>query len=180
MRKLLCLIVALMMMLGCAQALAAGDDVAFAPYEERISMTVGRANPGSVDLPEDADIEHNKYLDYICDKLNIDVTYDWIAEPSTYNQKVNLAITSGDLPDVMIVTNKGQLQQLVENDLIEDLTGLADQYFSDYILDIYNSYADKCMPFRTWKPVIPIPTCGSARTGWMLWVPRCPPRSMKS
>lgn len=171
MRKLLCLLVALMMMLGCTHALAAGDDVAFAPYEERISMTVGRANPGSVDLPEDADIEHNKYLDYICDKLNIDVTYDWIAEPSTYNQKVNLAITSGDLPDVMIVTNKGQLQQLVENDLIEDLTGLADQYFSDYILDIYNSYADKGLGSCTFDgKVYAIPNLEAGYSYSYLWV----------
>lgn len=67
MKKLLSLILALAL-LCCGTALAAGDDVAFAPYEETVKMTVGRANPGSVDLPDDADIEHNKYLDYIKEK----------------------------------------------------------------------------------------------------------------
>jgi len=171
MRKLLCLLLALTLMLGCGSALAVGDEVAFAPYADRITMTVGRSNPGSVDLPEDADIEHNKYLDYIRDKLNIDVQYEWIAEQSTYNQKVNLAINSGDLPDVMMVTSKSQLQQLVENDLVEDLTGLAEQYFSDYILDIYNSYADKGLGSCTFDgKVYAIPNLEAGYSYSYLWV----------
>ena len=39
MRKLLCLLLALTLMLGCGSALAVGDEVAFAPYADRIKDT---------------------------------------------------------------------------------------------------------------------------------------------
>lgn len=39
-----------------------------------------------------------------------------------YDRKVSLAITSGELPDIMTVSNIATLKQLVENDLVEDLT----------------------------------------------------------
>ena len=171
MKRWVSLIAALMLMMSCVSAFAAGDEVAFAPYEETITMTVGRANTAELDLPEGHDLEHNKYLDYIKDKLNIDVSYDWIVDPNTYNQKVNLAITSGDLPDVMIVTSKSQLQQLVENDLVADLTGLAEEYFSDYILDIYNSYADKGLGSCTFDgKVYAIPNLEAGYSYSYLWV----------
>ena len=143
MKRLISIALTLMMILPGALALAAPDEVAFAPYEEPITMTVGRSPMSSLELPDGHDMEHNKYLDYIREKTGVDISYEWLVEQGTYNQKVNLAITSGDLPDVMVVTSKSQLQQLVENDLVADLTGMAEEYFSDYILDIYNSYADK-------------------------------------
>ena len=171
MKRLVSLAVVFMLLLSCVTAFAASDDVAFAPYDETVTMTVGRTTMPSLELPDGHDMEHNKYLDYIKDKLNVEVTYDWIVDSGTYNQKVNLAITSGDLPDVMIVTNKGQLQQLVENDLVEDLTGLAEEYFSDYILDIYNSYSDKGLDSCTFDgKVYAIPNLEAGYSFGFLWV----------
>ena len=171
MKRLVSLILAWMLIMGCVSALAAPDETAFKPYDETITMTIGRTAMPSLELPDGHDMEHNKYLDYIKEKLNVEVSYDWIVDSSMYNQKVNLAINSGDLPDVMIVTNKGQLQQLVENDLVADLTGLAEEYFSDYILDIYNSYADKGLNSCTFDgKVYAIPNLEAGYSFSYLWV----------
>lgn len=172
MKRLFALILCALMLMTCATAMAAPDDVAFAPYAEPITMTIGRTTmPSTLDLPNGDDMENNKYLKYIEEKLGVKVTYDWLVDSSTYNQKVNLAITSGDLPDVMIVSSKSQLMQLVENDLIADLTGLPEQYFSDYVLDIYNSYADKGFGSCTFDgKVYAIPNLAAGYSYSYLWV----------
>ena len=171
MKRFISIAVALMLLLASAAAVAAPDEVAFAPYDEGITMTVGRATMSSLELPDGHDMENNKYLDYIKEKTGVDVSYEWLVESGTYNQKVNLAITAGDLPDVMVVSSKSQLQQLVENDLIADLTGLADEYFSDYILDIYNSYGDKGLGSCTFDgKVYAIPNLEAGYSFSYLWV----------
>jgi putative aldouronate transport system substrate-binding protein len=103
---------------------------AYAPYPETVTVTVvkgGQENAGS--LPAGDTIEKNKALDYLNKTLNIDVKYNWIVPSDSYSDKLNLAITGGDIPDLMVVTPI-QLQQLVEADAIEDMTPFIDKYAS--------------------------------------------------
>lgn len=171
MKKWIALVLALLMATATFTAYAAPDEVAFAGYEEPIEMTIGRTSMSSLELPDGHDMENNLYLDYIKEKAGVDITYEWLVDSGSYNQKVNLAIASGDLPDVMLVTSKSQLMQLVENDLVADLTGLADQYFSDYIMDIYNSYPDKGLDSCTFDgKVMAVPNLEAGYSFSFLWV----------
>lgn len=171
MKRFLSLMLTAALSLGCVSAMAATDDVAYAPCEEPITMTVGRESMASLELPDGDNMEKNKYLDYIQEKTNVQVSYDWLVDSSNYTQKVNIAIASGDLPDVMIVNSRTQLAQLVENDLIADLTGLPEQYLSDYILDTYRSYGDQAWETSTFDgKLMGIPNLQAGYQFSFLWV----------
>ena len=171
MKKLVAMALCICMTALCVSAFAASDEVAFAPMDEQVTMTVGRQSMNSLELPDGDDMEHNKYLDYIQEKTGVKIEYEWLVDSSTYNQKVNLAVASGDIPDVMIVTSKAQLQQLVENDLVADLSGLAETYLSDYVMDIYNSYGDKAWESATFDgKVMALPNLEAGYSFSYLWV----------
>ena len=87
-------------------------------------------------LPEGETIEDNQALQYIEDTLNIDITFSWIVSSDSYTDKLNLAITSGDIPDVMTV-DLLQLEQLAAADAIEDLTPYIEKYANQDILENY-------------------------------------------
>lgn len=83
-------------------------------------------------------IDNNRWLTLYQDELGINVVYDWTAKTGdAYNQKVNVTLASGDLPDVMTVT-AAQMKELADNDMIEDLTPYWDQYATDFLKEIYN------------------------------------------
>ena len=65
------------------------------------------------------------------------------------DRQVSLAMASEELPDVMIV-GRDILDELVANDLIEDLTDSYNNYASDYIKNIYDSYDGRCLGAATY------------------------------
>lgn len=82
-------------------------------------------------------IEDNRWLKAYSEKLGINVVYDWtVSTGDAYTQKMNVTLTSGDLPDMLRVT-PSQLKQLTEADLIEDLTPYWDQYASEDLKELY-------------------------------------------
>lgn len=101
---------------------------AYSPLPERATLVLakgGQENAGL--LPEGESIEDNRLLRYIEDTLNVDITFAWIVPSASFADKLNLSISSGDIPDVMIV-NPIQLQQLAEAGAIEDLTAVIEKY----------------------------------------------------
>lgn len=66
-----------------------------------------------------------------------------------YSRQVSLAIASGELPDMMRVDSKDELKELVDNDLIEDLTAIYDQYATDNIKQMYDSYDGRALDNAT-------------------------------
>ena len=59
-----------------------------------------------------------------------------------YNVSVAVAMSSGNLPDLMLVGSFEELRQLVELDLIEDLTKSYENCLTDRIKDVYASYGE--------------------------------------
>ena len=101
---------------------------AYAPYPETVPLTLVKGGQENAALlPEGESIEDNRALQYIEDTLNIDVTFEWVVPSESYGDRLNLAISSGDIPDAMIVTPI-QLQQLVEAGVLEDMTPYVEQY----------------------------------------------------
>lgn len=76
-------------------------------------------------------IKDNRWTKAINERLGINVKYAWTVKGNevsdAFVQKINVTLASGDLPDVVLV-NPSQLKQLVDADMIEDMT----QYFNDY------------------------------------------------
>lgn len=85
-------------------------------------------------------IENNRWLKLYKDQLGIDIKYDWVVrggyQEDNYNNKINVTIASGNLPDVMPV-NAYQLMQLSESGMIEDMTAYYNKYASSLTKNIY-------------------------------------------
>lgn len=109
----------------------------YAPYDETVTVhLVKGGQEGASLLPEGETIEDNRALQYIEDTLNIDVVYNWLVPSDSYNDKLNLTIASGDIPDMMIV-NPLQLQQLTVAGVIEDMTPYIDTYANSDLKSAY-------------------------------------------
>jgi putative aldouronate transport system substrate-binding protein len=110
----------------------------YAPYPETLTVRVVKGGQESANLlPEGESIEDNRALKYIEDTLNIDIVYDWISPSgASYEDKLNLTISSGQIPDIMVV-NPLQLQQLTEADAIEDMTPYIQEYANKELLAAY-------------------------------------------
>lgn len=75
--------------------------------------------------------EDNIWTQHYLDQLNVKINWKWIAKgDEEYNTKVNMMLASGDLPDFFLV-NSIQLKQLVDADMVEDLTSYYEQYAAD-------------------------------------------------
>ena len=125
------------------------DDTAkydpFGKYAETVTMSIGRDTVPQPNLPEGDTLEKNQYLQVIKDRLNIDVKYEWLADSTnqdTYNQKVNLTISSGEIPDVMLVYKQSQLNDLIDGGMVEDLTPVFERTLSPFLKGYYDTYGD--------------------------------------
>ena len=85
-------------------------------------------------LGEDT-IENNVWTRAYEELLGIKVTYDWVVDASTYNQKLNLSINSGDIPDMFLVRPE-QLLLYQEAGLLADLTDVYEAETSEKTRDI--------------------------------------------
>lgn len=108
--------------------------------KEPVTMTIAKSvNPQDKSLPEGDTIDNNAFTRYLQQKTNVSFQATLTgAAGDSYNQKLQVAIASDDIPDVMIV-NEMQLKQLVESDMVEDLTDVYDKYASKVYKDIYQS-----------------------------------------
>lgn len=119
-------------------------------YDETVTLSIGRGTVQNPKLPDGASYEKNAYNDWVKERLNIECTNSFEAmEGEDYDRQVSLAMASEELPDVMIV-GRDILDELVANDLIEDLTDSYNNYASDYIKNIYDSYDGRCLGAATY------------------------------
>ena len=119
-----------------APATAAPDP--YGAYSTTLVMTSVRSFETAEKLPAGDTPENNQYTRYVKDKLNIDTQYLWTASSSDYDQKVNLAIASNDLPDAMVV-NLAQFSAMVKADQLADLTDTYNQYASPAVKAMMDS-----------------------------------------
>ena len=128
------------------------------------------------------------------DELGINVIYKWVADGAQAQEKLKLAMASGDLPDVITLEGSQRLvdfQQLAEADLLADMTDLWEQYASPLAKEvvgadgqvIFNAVSHggrmKGIPGPARRDWIPTATSGYARTGSTTWGwnRRVPPRT---
>ncbi len=99
-------------------------------YPETVKLTTVTSEYPSAVYPEGDDITNNVWIRAYKEKFNIEVVTDWVSDE--YDTKINLQIAEGNLPDVFHV-NSSQLQQLIDADMICDLTEVFDTYASDRV-----------------------------------------------
>ncbi len=111
-----------------------GDPSPFGKYKDPVTVEIVQSINPSIALPDGDSATDNYYTRYIKENMNIDIKVKWQAASSDYSQKLNLAIASNDLPDILVV-GESEFQKLIKSDLIEDLTPYYETYASDTIKD---------------------------------------------
>ena len=125
-------------MMFAATAFASEADP-FGKYETPVQITtVKNLGSGALDFPAGDSIENNVWTRYYEEVLGIKIKFLWTTNEQQYSQKVNIAITSNELPDIMAVSNT-QLKMMYENGQLMDLTELLPKYAAPYTTEILNS-----------------------------------------
>ena len=113
MKRILSILLMLCLAFGGAAAFAEEVDPYGPVSDEKVVITVGREETANVTYDEGENSEDNYIVRYLEDKLNVDYQYAFSVDTSTYTTKVNMAIASGEIPEVMNVSYS-QMVQLVD------------------------------------------------------------------
>ncbi|WP_442048810.1 extracellular solute-binding protein [Paenibacillus sp. 2TAB19] len=105
----------------------------FGRYEEPVEITFA----GYIDdtmqknlLVDGLSYEDNQWTKIIEERLNIKVKYKWISKTGEQSaQKMNLALASGDIPDILLL-DPVQLSQAARADILADISPYMEQYMS--------------------------------------------------
>ncbi|RED55880.1 extracellular solute-binding protein [Cohnella phaseoli] len=108
---------------GSASSTASGE------AEGPIELTMARENEADIKFLAGETMDQNSVTEALERDTGIKIKNMWVAETAQYEQKVQMSISSNDIPDLMAVT-MAQLQQLIEADMIADLTELYEQHAS--------------------------------------------------
>ena len=115
----------------------AKEDLPFSKYAETVTVHLGGSMNPNAKIPDGMSYEDNSYTRLLKEDFNIEVVYDWVASSSDFDEKMNLCIGSGAIPDLMNV-NAAQYRALLKYDMIQPL----DQYFEDYASDTLKGYVE--------------------------------------
>ena len=113
----------------------AKEALPFSKYAETVTVHLGGSMNPNAKIPDGMSYEDNSYTRLLKKDFNIEVVYDWVASLSDFDEKMNLCIGSGAIPDLMNV-NDAQYRALLKYDMIQPL----DQYFDDYASDTLKGY----------------------------------------
>lgn len=120
-------------------------------------------------------IEDNRWLQLYSEDLGINISYDWTVKGAytedTYRQKINVTLASGDLPDVVIV-EAPQLKQLVDADMVTDMTQYYEDYAAELTKDIYTQEGSSVLDSATFDgKLMAIPNADSSQESTQyMWI----------
>ena len=140
-------------------------------YDPPIEITTVRIVDDTYKYADGESIDNNVWTRSIQDKLGITIKNKWTVSGGQGEQKMNVSIASGDLPD-LIPVNSRQLKQLVDADLLMDLTDVYEKYASPLIKDIMTQDGPNALASATFDgKLMAIPSTNSSMDNtMMLWV----------
>lgn len=144
----------------------------FGKYPEEVIYTLGKMTASNnSNLPAGETYEDNVYTRYLKDMLNIQNVNEFEEDSVSYYDIVDMAIAEKNLPDVMLVQGLDNLQTLVENDMIEDLTDVYEDCASARIKSIYAGYDESVLGNVTFDgKLMALPETNISDGPQMLWL----------
>ncbi len=113
----------------------------YGSYPELVTYTLGQMNgANNSNLPQGNTYEDNAYTRYLRQMLNIQNENVYMESEDRYDEFVNIIVKDRTLPDILVVSDRETLKELVENDLVEDLTDVFEKCTSPRIKAMYESY----------------------------------------
>ncbi|GBF77700.1 ABC transporter substrate-binding protein [Paenibacillus sp. 598K] len=92
-----------------------------------VELTMFRDVSGDIKFKPGESMDNNLIYDAIEKDLNIRLKNIWVADAAQYQQKLQMSISANDIADLMQISLM-QMQQLIEADMIMDLTDVFEQY----------------------------------------------------
>ena len=121
------------------------------PYKEPVVITCTRRVDAQTSFCEGDDMENNPWSRMIEALFNVKYQVAWTwSTGDEANQKYNLAMASGDLPDFMETVPESIFVKMVEADQLEDITDAYDAYASPRWKAIWREYGE--LPW-TWSKI---------------------------
>ncbi len=118
----------------------------YGKYPQLVTYTLGQmSGANNSNLPEGASYEDNAYTRYLREMLNIQNQNIYMESEDRYDEFINILIKDRTLPDVLVLSDLGMLKELVENDLVEDLTEVFEDCTTDRIKEMYDSYGSQLL-----------------------------------
>lgn len=141
-------------------------------YPEQLTYTLGKlSGANNSNLPQGETYENNAYTQILNEILNVQNQDIFEAADDQYDDNVSMVIAQKDLPDVMIVQDMDELQYLVENDMIEDLTDSYNNCMSEMVKNIYKSYGSSIMDVVTFDDrIMAIPETNISDGPNLIWL----------
>lgn len=122
------------------------ENTPYGKYPELVTYTLGQmSGPNNSNLPEGNTYEDNAYTRYLRKMLNIQNESVHMEREERYDEYVNILVKDHTLPDVLVVSDRETLHELVENDLVEDLTDVYESCTSPRIKEMYDSYGGELL-----------------------------------
>lgn len=123
----------------------------YGAYPDEITYTLGKlTGANNSNMPEGDTYENNAYTRYIKSTINVQNKDMIEAMDTDYDTSVSMAIATGNLPDIMVVSSYEDLSTLIQYDMIEDLTDSYDKCTTQKIKDMYASYGESLIDAVTY------------------------------
>lgn len=107
-------------------------------YDPAIEISLGKVIQVGTTFENGDTIDNNVWTRGYLNELGIKVTNEWTVDDAKKEEKINVVIASGEIPDIMMVNAK-QLKQLVDADMIQDLTQVYNDYASPLTKEVMSS-----------------------------------------
>ena len=126
---------------GDTEAWQKAEESPYAAYPELVTYTLGQmSGVNNSNLPDGDTYEDNVYTRYLRKMLNIQNDNAYMEREDRYDEFINILVKDQTLPDVLVVSDRETLKELVENDLVEDLSDVYESCTTTRIKEMFESY----------------------------------------
>lgn len=140
--KKLAALLALVLALSVAVVPAFATEIGLEKYAEPLVVRFARDTDDTLDANffsqyPDKTMTDNLWTDLYRDELNVIVEYDWIVKGGDeYNQKLNIALATGDIPEFIVLDKPLQVKQLAEAGMILPMDEIYEKYATPFAKEI--------------------------------------------
>jgi len=140
-------------------------------YDPPIEVTAVRSVASTLKFENGETIENNAWTQHYEHDLGIKLKYSWVVDNSQYEQKLNLMMASGELPDIMPVPGV-QMKQMYDAGQLENLSDVLDKYGSEHTKSFLTKDGGAALDSATFKgELVGLPlNPGSTDTAPLLWI----------
>ncbi|GIP29828.1 hypothetical protein J23TS9_49580 [Paenibacillus sp. J23TS9] len=139
-----------------------------------LEISTVRAQDPYLKFDEGESFDKNAVYDAYEKDTGVKIKNQWVVDGTVdgpqFQEKLKMAITTNDIPDLFPAT-PAQVQQLIEADMIQDLTSVYDQYASDETKEFMQKDGGLQMRSGTFDgKLMAIPQTGNPFAPQLVWV----------